>query len=69
MKCRVLLSGRNSIGLSSAGFAHSELIVKKKYLYRCKNSSVLLEVSDSKSRMYPNDLIIILKLAPTPAPT
>ena len=28
VKCRVLFSGRNSIGLSSAGFAHSVLSVK-----------------------------------------
>ena len=51
-------------------FAHSLLTVKSKCsfpegtgFYHGKTSLVLLDVSDSKSRMHPNDLIIIIKFA------
>ena len=53
MKCRALLSRKISIGLPSAGFAHSVPSVKKSCsfpsdmgIYHGKNSSVLLAVSD-----------------------
>ena len=75
MKCRVLFSGRINIGLPCAGSAHSalsvllvEMFLSGVYVlfYRGKNSSVLLEVSDSKSRIQLNDIIVILKFTPAP---